>query len=106
MKGTAAPQPVSVRILDKEYLVACPEDERDALQMAARVLDGKMKEIRDSGKIVGLERIAVMAALNIAHEMLQSRTVKDDQNHSISARIRALQEKIEIALNASRQMEL
>jgi cell division protein ZapA len=106
MSGEGQPQPVSVRILEKEYLVACPEEEREALQVTARYLDRKMKEIRDSGKIVGIERIAVMAALNITHEMLQNKSLREDQNHSMSARIRALQEKIEIALNKGRQMEL
>lgn len=60
-----------VQILDKDYLIACPEEERPALHQSAAYLDEKMREIRASGKIHGLERIAVMAALNIAHEFLQ-----------------------------------
>ena len=52
------------------HLVACPEEERDALARAARHLDSKMREIRSSGKVFGTERIAVMAALNITHELL------------------------------------
>jgi cell division protein ZapA len=99
-------QPVSVRILDKDYLVGCPEDEREGLQNSAVYLDRKMREIRDGGKVVGAERIAVMAALNIAHELLQSSTVQESQTHTMSARIRALQEKIEVALNRGQQMEL
>lgn len=63
---------VEVNILDKEYLVACPESAREALEQAARHLDRKMREIRASGKVYGTERIAVMAALNITHELLQS----------------------------------
>ncbi|MAL98241.1 cell division protein ZapA [Hydrocarboniclastica marina] len=63
---------VEVNILDKEYLVACPEDARSELEKAARHLDRKMREIRSSGKVYGTERIAVMAALNITHELLQS----------------------------------
>ncbi|NIP73446.1 MAG: cell division protein ZapA [Gammaproteobacteria bacterium] len=98
-------QPVSVRILDKDYLVACPEDERDALEQTARYLDRRMREIRDSGKIVGVERIAVMAALNITHEMLQHRSLRETQSESMSTRIRALQEKIEVALHQGKQME-
>ena len=66
-------QPVKVTILDREYLVACPEEERSALLESADLLNRRMREIRDSGKVVGLERIAVMAALNITHEMLQAR---------------------------------
>lgn len=65
-----------VKILDKDYMVACPEEEQNALRQSANYLDQKMREIRASGKIHGLERIAVMAALNIAHEFLQ----KDSAN--------------------------
>ena len=60
-----------VQILDKDYLVTGPEEERDALYQSASYLNEKMRKIRASGKIHGLERIAVMAALNIAHEFLQ-----------------------------------
>lgn len=63
---------VAVNILDKEYLVACPEDARYALEQAARHLDHKMRDIRSSGKVYGTERIAVMAALNITHDLLQN----------------------------------
>ncbi len=62
---------VSVSILDKEYLIACPPEEQSALLQSARYLDEQMREIRSSGKIHGLERIAVMAALNITHSLLQ-----------------------------------
>jgi cell division protein ZapA len=57
---------VSIRILDKEYQVQCPPDQQDALLAAARDLDQRMREIRRSGNVIGLERIAVMAALNLA----------------------------------------
>ena len=58
---------VSVRLLDREYQVACPAEERSDLLDSAEYLDGKMREIRDSGKVVGLDRIAVIAALNLAN---------------------------------------
>ena len=64
------PTTVEVKILDKEYLVACPQEEQEALLRSARHLDTKMREIRASGKVFGTERIAVMAALNITNEML------------------------------------
>ena len=64
------PHTVTVQILDKDYLIACPPHQRANLEGAARYLDGKMREIRGSGKVIGAERIAVMAALNIAHEHL------------------------------------
>jgi cell division protein ZapA len=65
--------PVKVHILGKEYPVTCPADEEHELLIASRYLDEKMREIRDNGRIIGTERIAVMAALNIAHELLQAR---------------------------------
>lgn len=63
---------LKVKILDKDYLVSCPDDKKHALTAAAVHLDGKMREIRSSGKVLGTERIAVMAALNITYELLQS----------------------------------
>jgi cell division protein ZapA len=68
--------PVIVRILDKDYQVACPPEERKALLQAAEELDERMREIRSSGSIVGLDRIAVMAALNLCHELQQAREEK------------------------------
>jgi len=64
---------LDVTILGREYRVACGEDEKAALLEAVAFLDGRMREIRDSGKIGGAERIAVMAALNIAHDLLRER---------------------------------
>jgi len=99
-------KPLRVHILDKEYLIACPDDEREALFASAEFLTDKMKEIRDTGKIVGADRIAVMAALNMAHDLLGQKTVKDDYQLNISQRIRALQDKIDVALNRGNQLEL
>ena len=104
--SVAKPKPIRVNILDKEYLVACQDDERDALVASAEFLSRKMKEIRDSGKIVGADRIAVMAALNLAHELLQQRHSGDEFQHTISSHIRVLQDKIELALNQGNQLEL
>ncbi len=67
------PNRVSVKILEKEYHVACPPEERPALLDSAEYLNRKMREIRDSGKVIGLDRIAVMAALNIVNELLKTR---------------------------------
>ncbi|MGH1374190.1 MAG: cell division protein ZapA [Cellvibrionaceae bacterium] len=64
---------VFVQILDKEYQVACPPGERDALMQAAHNLDERMRDIRGSGNVIGLERIAVMAGLNLSHELLESK---------------------------------
>jgi cell division protein ZapA len=96
---TAETQPVTVTILDREYRVTCPDEERDALYASARFLSGKMKEIRDTGKVIGLERVAVMAALNITHELLQKRAEKDDYVKSVNARIQHLQHRIQEVLD-------
>ena len=64
---------VSVKILDKEYQVSCQKDEVEALSASARYLDQQMRQIRESGKVFGLDRIAVMAALQLAHELLGAR---------------------------------
>lgn len=66
------PHTVTVRILEKDYQVACPEDQEAELLVSAKYLDKQMRGIRDSGKVIGLERIAVMAALNISHELLRA----------------------------------
>ena len=65
------PAHVTVRILEKEYFVSCPQDERADLLDSAEYLNKKMREIRDTGKVVGADRIAVMAALNMANELLR-----------------------------------
>ncbi len=71
---------LKVKILDKDYLVACPQEKQIALESAASHLDEKMREIRASGKILGIERIAVMAALNIAYDLLESSKGKQDSS--------------------------
>ena len=97
---------VPIRILDKEYRVACPPEEQPALEASARMVDRKMREIRSSGKVIGTDRIAVMAALNIAHELLQAHSVQNFTAENINRRIRLLQEKIEDALHAGKELEL
>lgn len=65
---------IDVTILDRQYRVACPDDERENLMASVAYLDQKMREIKEGGKITGTDRIAVMAALNIAHELLSAKT--------------------------------
>ncbi len=89
---------VEVNILDKEYLVACPPEQREALRQSARHLDAKMREIRATGKVFGTERIAVMAALNITHEMLETSTMSD----SAKALLREMDHKLDDALGDSK----
>ena len=99
-------RPLSVRILEKEYFVACPADERAALLDSAELLNGRMKEIRDSGKIVGLDRIAVMAALNLAHEVIRLRARDSGSEQETTHRLRHLRERVEAALENGQQLEL
>lgn len=96
---------VSVRILEKEYQVSCPASERTNLLDSAELLNAKMREIRDSGKVVGLDRIAVMAALNMANELLQSRAKDDALETTIGPRLRILNERVESVLG-NQQLEL
>ncbi len=65
---------VNVKILEKEYQFSCPAEDRKSLLESAEILNAKMREIRDGGKVVGLDRIAVMAALNMAHDLLAANT--------------------------------
>ena len=98
--------PVTVHILDKEYRVSCTPDEEDSLIESARYLDEKMREVRKSGRVIGTERIAVMVALNITHELLEIRHSHSNDTQAITRRIQSLQEKIESALNSNKQLEL
>jgi cell division protein ZapA len=86
--------PVTVRILDKEYQVACTEDERLALLESAELLNSKMREIRAAGKVVGLDRIAVMAALNLSHEVLLIRNASTQIDQQMLERLRAMNERL------------
>lgn len=97
---------VAVNILSKEYRIGCEPGEEEALLKAARLLDARMKEIRRSGKVIGTDRIAVMAALNLAHELLTQESSVDAAAGAANKRIRAMRERIEIALNDSAQLEL
>ena len=85
---------LEVKILEKDYLVACPNDKRKALEGAAHYLDTKMREIRSSGKVHGTERIAVMAALNVTYELLE----KDTNLQGGEEILLALSDKLDIAL--------
>lgn len=97
---------VTIRILEKEYQIACPAAERNALLDSAELLNGRMREIRDAGKVVGLDRIAVMAALNMANELLRSRSKGDFLENDAKLRVRAMRERVEGALQDGRQLEL
>jgi cell division protein ZapA len=97
---------VSVRILDKEYQVACPASERTNLLDSAEILNAKMREIRDTGRIVGLDRIAVMAALNMANDLLQANVRDQELEGGISARLKNISDRVDTVLSGSQQLDL
>lgn len=93
-------EPVIVRILDREYTVGVSDDERDSLTAAARMLDARMRELRGGNKMVAPDRLAVLTALNLAHELQQSQTpattrsgdpfaLLDDANRKLDALLAA-----------------
>lgn len=95
------PDSVVIHLLDKEYRIACPEGERDNLLNAARLLDAKMRETRDNN-VIGLERIAVMTALNMAHDLLLANQNLDRRSRDDN-RIADLLAKVETEIAASSQ---
>jgi cell division protein ZapA len=97
---------VTVRILEKEYFVSCPQDERADLLDSAEFLNKRMREIRDTGKVVGADRIAVMAALNMANELLRLRKLDTELQGAVSGRVKNMRERVESALQRTRQLDL
>lgn len=108
----AQPNTVNVTILDKSYQVACPPEQQADLVTSANYLDSQMRSIRDTGKVIGLERIAVMAALNISYELLRATRTDGDtageigDNADSEAAFRSLNNKLEEALHKLRQIEI
>ncbi|MEZ0231253.1 MAG: cell division protein ZapA [Methylophilaceae bacterium] len=88
---------VDVNIMGREFKVSCTEDEREGLITAVNYLDKKMRDIRDTGKVIGIERIAIMAALNLAHELLTTRSGGFDIG-DFKRRIISMQEQIDEAV--------
>jgi cell division protein ZapA len=99
---------VSVRILDKEYQVACPANERTNLLDSAEILNAKMLEIRDTGRIVGLDRIAVMAALNMANELINANARDQELEGGVSNRLKIISDRVDsvLSLSGTQQLDL
>ncbi len=97
---------VSVRILDKEYQVACPASERTNLLDSAEILNQKMREIRDSGRIVGLDRIAVMAALNMANDLIHANARDIELEGGVSDRLKLISDRVDNVLSGTQQLDL
>ena len=97
---------VKIEIMEKEYLVTCSDEEREELVASARHLSQKMSEIRSSGKVVGIDRIAVMAGLNLAHEAIKSGGLDGEHTQAAITRIGALNAQIEQSLVKHSKFEL
>jgi len=93
--------PVSVSILDREFLIGCTPEEKPGLIAAADYLDGKMREIRNNARSAGVERIAVMAALNIAHELMQLRQHNESDHGALAQHLQMLRAKLDGVLATS-----
>jgi cell division protein ZapA len=91
-------EPVSVIILDKKYQFSCADEQRSDLIEAARQLDETMTDIKDSGRLMSLERIALQAALNYSAELIALRRLEDRRQESIDSRIRTLADRLDDAL--------
>ncbi len=90
----------TVTILDKEYCIACPPEERENLEDAARYLDNRMRQIRSHGKVIGTERVAVMAALNITHQLLHGSESTNPNTETTHQQVRKLLERVDLALTS------
>ena len=97
---------MTISLLGREFRVACPEGEQKQLMASVDYLNRKMKEVRDTGKVVGNERIAIMAALNIAHELMSNNgkgSAAGVDSTTIKRRIVAMQETLDAALSADQE---
>lgn len=95
-------EPVNVRILDREFTVGVVPEERESLVAAATLLDARMREVRGSNRMAGLDRVAVLTALNLAHELLQLRTQSDERDQTLSRTLGELNRKLDGLFDAPR----
>ena len=93
------PEPISVQILDREFQFACPVEEQKALQEAAEFLDARMRDIKGEGRLMALERIAVMTALNLSDELLKMKKHEQHRQQTVDGRIRMLADQLDDALD-------
>lgn len=96
---------VSVRILDKEYLIACESNEQEGLLSSARLLDRRMREVRQSGRVVGSDRIAVLAALNLTYELMSQTSAQQRRASGILERLQRLEQRIDQMLSSETHLD-
>src|SRR5688500_4717098 len=93
--SSSTSEPVIIRILDREYTVGCEPDERDSLSAAARLLDARMREIRGGNRVAALDRVAVLAALNLAHELQQLRDDAQRRDRDLRRTLDGVDQKLD-----------
>lgn len=98
--------PVTVTILDRDFQMVCPPGERQSLLEAAQLVDDKMRAIRDGGRVIGMDRIAVLVALNLANELLNNSGSTEDYATDVQKQVGKLCDKIAFSLNQYKQLEL
>lgn len=91
-------EPVNIRVLDREYTIGVEPEERDSLMAAAKLLDGRMREVRGANRMAAVDRIAVLAALNLAHELQQLRDAGSGEDREVSRALAELQRKLDSAV--------
>ena len=97
---------LTVSIVGKDYQVACPAGEEESLREAAHYLHTLMESIRASGRVVGLDRVAVMAALNVSNELLQSKNLQAAAQAKAAAQVQTLSDRVANAISANKQMHI
>ena len=103
---TAENNTLTVSIVGKDYQVACPAGEEESLREAAHYLHKLMESIRASGRVVGLDRVAVMAALNVSNELLHSKNSRADSQAKVTAQVQKLSDRVADAISANKQMQI
>jgi cell division protein ZapA len=94
-------EPVTVHILEREYLVACPPDERPALMTASQLLDSRMREVRGGNRMASIDRIAVLAALNIAAEFIKLKQDAGERDRDLSRTLGELNRRLDGLLDVT-----
>ncbi len=96
---------LTVNILDREFRVNCPISEQQHLIDSASSLDQRMREIKDTGRVIGVDRIAIMAALNLASELLSAKSTSSDTMDRMNQSIERMQEKIQQSMNETQELD-
>jgi cell division protein ZapA len=101
---SAEPKGLQINIMGRDFRVACPDEDQEGLLEAVEYLNKKMQEIKDGGKVIGLERIAIMAALNIAHEFLSTKVGGGFDIADIKRRINGMETVLDQAISEQNEL--